>query len=51
LRAPKTVTLEGASGATLVNLLTGDVLGPTFTAQPMTPLLIRAVAPEAEKEK
>jgi hypothetical protein len=51
LRAPKTVTLEGAAGATLVNLLTGDVLGPTFTAQPMTPLLIRAVAPEAKKEK
>lgn len=41
LREPRTVTLTGAAGKTLTDLITGKKLGATFTAEPMTPLLIQ----------
>ena len=41
LRAPKTVTLAGAKGASLTELITGKRLSDTFTAEPMVPLLLR----------
>jgi len=41
LREPKTVTLAGVNGKSLTDLITGKRLGAAFTAEPMTPLLIR----------
>jgi hypothetical protein len=41
LREPEAVTLFGAAGKSLTELITGKTLGPTFTVEPMTPLLIR----------
>ena len=42
LRRPQAVRLAGAEGRTLTDLITGRPLDAAFTAQPMTPLLIRA---------
>jgi len=40
LRSSQTVTLAGHGGKPIVDLITGKVLDATFTADPMTPLLL-----------
>ena len=40
LRTPRTVTLAGHGGKPIVDLITGKSLDATFTAEPMTPLLL-----------
>ena len=40
LRTPRTVTLTGHEGKSVTDLITGKALGATFTAEPMTPLLL-----------
>ncbi len=41
LRVPNPVTLAGVEGKPATDLITGKKLGAVFTAEPMTPLLIR----------
>ncbi len=44
LREPKRVRLAGADGVPLTDLISGQTLDATFTAQPMKPLLIQLPA-------
>ncbi len=41
LREPRTVTLGGRGDGQIRELISGQTLGRTFTAKPMTPLLLR----------